>query len=204
VQETNKQGKYDLIVVPGLKLGPNWGLRKDLRQRLQLAAKYYHENPGVHVAVCSKWSIWYDWKGVKPPVTECEKMKTYLLRRGVKASHIISESQSKDTPGNVYYLKRLLRDKPNYCRLLVICAAQHETRLKFLFHKFFGPEYSVDFLGIEAPNFDKNVTGDEVKCLADQKLLLANVRPGHEEDFKHKFYKCAYYARQASAVRASN
>jgi uncharacterized SAM-binding protein YcdF (DUF218 family) len=203
VQKTKNNLTYDLIVVPGLKLGPNWELRKDLRERLNEAAKFYYQSPGVHIAVGGKWSIWYDWQGVKPPVTEGAKMKTYLLKLGVKATDIITESRSKDSPGSVYYLKRYLRDKPKYSRLLVICAAQHEPRLKFLFYKFFGEEYSIRYLAIKAPDFNNNVTGDEEICLADQKLLLANVRPGYEDDFKHKFYKCTYYTRQASRVRAS-
>ncbi len=204
MQKKNAPYAYDLIVVPGLKLGPNWGLRKDLRARLTLAAKLYYENPGVRIAVCGKWSIWYDWWGIQPPVTEYERMKAYLVRHGVKARDIITESRSKDTAGNVYYLKRHLRVKPNYRRLLIICAAQHKTRLEFLFYKFFGKEYSIEFLGVEVPNHEADISGDEVRILAEHRALLAGVRPGHEEDFKHKFYKCAYYTRHASVVRASN
>jgi uncharacterized SAM-binding protein YcdF (DUF218 family) len=100
--------QYDLIIIPGLKLGLHWGMRKDLCSRLRVAAEFYQENPGLHIAVCGCWSIWFDWLGIHPPVTECKRMKTNLIRHGVEREDIVMESHSKDTPGNVYYLKRYL------------------------------------------------------------------------------------------------
>jgi uncharacterized SAM-binding protein YcdF (DUF218 family) len=107
-----RRPSYDLIIVPGLKLGPHWGLRRDMRVRLQKAAELYKENPGVHIAVSGRWSIWYDWLNIRPPITECKRMKNYLVRHGVKAQDVVMESQAKDTPGNAYYLKRYVRTKP--------------------------------------------------------------------------------------------
>jgi uncharacterized SAM-binding protein YcdF (DUF218 family) len=198
---TQKSKCYDLIIIPGLKLGPNWGMRKDLKIRLKVAAGVYQENPGVHIVVSGRWSIWFDWLGVKPPVTESKRMKDYLITLGVRQEDITMESRSKDTPGNAYYVKRYVRTKPEYKKLLVICAAQHEMRLRFLFYKFFGNDYKISYLPIDSPRFDMNGTANEKLCLKEQKLLLAAVRPGHEEDFSHRLYKSVYYTRQIAGAR---
>jgi hypothetical protein len=87
--------------------------------------------------------------------------------------------------------------------LLVICAEQHKQRVQFLFHKFFGPKYTVSYLAVKSPRFTKNVTGNEAACLKDQKALLAKVRVGHEEDFAHKLYTSTYYTKQAESARIS-
>jgi len=192
---------YDLIVVPGLKLGPRWGIPNDLISRLKVAVEAYEKNPGVHIAVCGKWSIWFDWLGIKPPVTEAQKMKSYLLKHGVNGKDILMESRSKDTIGNTYYLKRIVRQNPQYKRLLVICASQHKKRIAFLFDTFFGPNYRINYLAVSAPHFHKNTTANETTCLKEQRELLKNVRPGHEEDFEHKLYNSPYYARQAVKIR---
>jgi uncharacterized SAM-binding protein YcdF (DUF218 family) len=199
-QSEKPHKQYDLIVIPALKLGPHWGLRYDLRDRLKKATVVYKDNPGAHIAVCGRWSIWYDWLGIKPPVTECARMKDYLVKNGVNAKDIVMESHSKDTPGNAYYLKCYVRTRQQYKKLLVICAAQHEERLRFLFYKFFGNKYLIDYLPVKAPRFSKNVTGSEAKCLKEQKALLANVRPGHEKDFAHELYNGSYYKRQAKSA----
>lgn len=193
--------QYDLIVVPALKLSPHFRLRKDLKARLKKSVNIYSSQQSVHIAVCGKWSIWYDWLRIKPPITESQRMKQYLISHGVDKSHIITESHSKDTIGNVYYLKLYLRDKPQYRKLLVICAKQHEPRLRFIFHKFFGNKYEIDYLTMKAPSFIKNVTGEESKLIKEQQHLLAHVRSGHEEDFKHHLYNDTYYTHQSQEIR---
>jgi hypothetical protein len=72
-----------------------------------------------------------------------------------------------------------------------------------LFYKFFGSDYKISYLPVAAPRFNKNGTANEAVCLREQKVLLANVRPGHEEDFKHELYNGAYYTHQAVAVRGA-
>lgn len=87
-------------------------------------------------------------------------MKSYLVRHGVPAQAIISEQSSKDTIGNVYYLKLKLRNHPDFKKLLVICAEPHSRRVKYLFHKFFGKNYVITVLPVAAPHYRRNTTGN--------------------------------------------
>ena len=137
---------------------------------------------------------------VEPPVTEAKRMKSYLVRHGVPAHSIISEQSSKDTIGNVYYLKLKLRSHPDIKKLLVICAEPHESRVKYLFHKFFDDSFRVKFLPVVAPHYKRNTTGNEKTLLAEQTELLDLVEPGHEEGLKHHLYNDHYYRMQAKQV----
>jgi uncharacterized SAM-binding protein YcdF (DUF218 family) len=199
-QKNTAVSQYDLIVVPGMKFATNWQLQKDLKKRLHYAAELHAQNPGSRILVCGKWSIWYDWLSITPPVTEAQAMKRYLVESGVRSRDILIENRSKDTVGNAYYTKRILSKRPEIKNLTVLCAEQHLERVKFLFDTFFGDQYYICYETLEAPNFDLDVTGKEQACFEEQKDLLRHVRPGHEQDFRHYLYKCAYYSRQAKAV----
>ncbi len=190
----------DLIVVIGVNLGKHWGLSEDLKARLNIACKLYKDGVTEHIAVCGRWTVWYDWMQVKPPVTEAKRMKSFLVKRGIPAHSIISEQSSKDTIGNVYYLKLLLRRHLEMKRILVICAKPHEPRVKYLFHKFFDDSYKISYLPVSAPHYKSNTTGDEKTLLAEQAELLDMVRRGHEEGLKHHLYNDHYYRRQALQV----
>lgn len=190
----------DLIVVIGVNLGKHWGLSRDLQARLRTASQLYKDGVARHIAVCGRWTVWYDWMRLRPPVTEAKRMKSYLVRHGVPAHSIISEQSSKDTIGNVYYLKLKLRLHPEMKRLLVICAEPHAPRVKFLFRKFFDDSYDIRYLPVAAPHYKRNVTGDEKTLLAEQSELLALVTPGHEEGLKHHLYNDHYYRKQAKQV----
>jgi uncharacterized SAM-binding protein YcdF (DUF218 family) len=192
--------KPDLIVVLGVNLGKHWGLSKDLQTRLKTAAELYKQGTAKHIAVCGRWTVWYDWLKLKPPVTEAKMMKRYLINHGVSPHAIISEQTSKDTIGNVYYLKLKLRTHPQFKKILVICAEPHTPRVKFLFHKFFGPDFKISYLPVSAPHYKRNTTGNEKSLLAEQEGLLALVRPGHEEGLKHHLYNDHYYRKQAKQV----
>jgi uncharacterized SAM-binding protein YcdF (DUF218 family) len=192
--------KYDLIVIPGLRHGPRWGMRRDLKTQLAEAARLYHQGEAAKVAVCGRWNIWFDWRKVVPPVTEAKLMKRYLVRRNVPASAILMEQHSKDTIGNAYYLKRLLDNHPGHTKILIICAAQRITRARLIFETFLGPDYDIAFRGICAPNFDQDATGMEEHLLKEQTGLLSHIRPGHTEDFGHRIYNLKYYRDQAKLV----
>ena len=195
--------KYDLIVVPALRLGPHWGLRRDLKKRLLRAVEMYKKGDAQHIIVLGRWTVWFDWLGVRPPVTESVRMKQFLVSHGVARQDVITEQHSKDTIGNAYYLKLYLQKRPQYKKLVVICAKQHEQRVRFLFEKFLGSSYALTYIPMTASKFGRDSTGTEAKLLREQRQLLKNVRPGHVEDFSHQLYNSKYYRDQARAAEAA-
>ena len=192
--------KYDLVVVLGLRFGRHWGLRADLKNRLDKVARLQKEGRLEKILVSGRWTIWFDWLSIKPPITEAQRMKKYLIKLGVPASDIIMETHSKDTIGNVYYLKLFLKDKPKIKYILVVCASQHEPRVRFLFKKFFAGSPQIVFLAIPASHYKQSALGSEKRLLAEQKEFLRDVRPGHEEDLRHRLYNSKYYRHQAKEI----
>jgi uncharacterized SAM-binding protein YcdF (DUF218 family) len=194
--------KYDLCVVLGLRFGGRWGLRSDLKQMLNKAADLYRTGSIKTIVVSGRWTIWYDWLHIKPPVTEAMLMKRYLQKQGVPKDSIICESYSKDTVGNAYFVKVLTKKHPTFKRILVICALQRERRARFLFHKFFGDDYSVSFYPVYAQHDAQSSLGNEEKLLEEDKKLLEHVRAGHEEDIKQQLYSLPHYRKQAIAIES--
>lgn len=99
------------------------------------------------------------------------------------------EKRSKDSIGNIYYLKKLLKNRPSYKTLTVICAQRHTARLQYLFDVFFDNSYRIHFMGVNS----KGDYTDEKRLLRQTKSVLSGVRPGHEEDFKHRPYVSKFY-----------
>lgn len=192
--------EYDLAVVLGLRFGAKWRLRKDLKNRLDKAAALYREGKFETILVSGKWTIWFDWLHIHPPITEARLMKSYLQKKGIPGANILMEANSKDTIGNVYYLKLLLKDFPQYNKLLVICADQHEKRIKYLFSRFFDSRFKVTYYPVTALHYDKSSLGSEEALLREQSEFLDDLRPGHEEDIIERLYSEPYYRRQAEAV----
>ncbi len=194
---------YDTIIVLAMQLDPQWNIRPDLQALLDMAVAAYHENPGAKIVVSGRWSIWYDWVEITPPITEAFAMKKYLLSRDIPAQDVLMENRSKDTVGNAYYSTRLLRTRPDCKNLLIISAKQHQERVKFLFRKFFGDDYNLDFAAIPSRNFKQyqlpktKVIEDrsEAEVLQEQITLLHRVRTGEETDFSHQLYKSRYYTQ---------
>lgn len=196
------QETYDLCVVLGVRFKGRWGLREDLRNRLDKVVDLYLRGSIKTIVVSGRWTIWYDWMHVKPPVTEAMRMKRYLQRRGVPENAIICESRSKDTVGNVYFVKLLTKKFPQLRSILVVCATQHEQRVRFLFHKFFSDKYAISFYTVHAKHYNQSSLGNERRLLEDEMKLLDSVRDGHEEDVRQYLYSMPYYRKQALAVES--
>lgn len=184
----------DLVIVPGLQLDDNWQLKQDLKNRLNKVIKLYTANPSIKIIVSGGYSIAFDWLGIKPRVLECNMMKQYLVDNGVSPRHIIREPKAKDSIGNVYYSKKIVCKHPFAKNILVVCATQHQPRVKFLFNKFFGTEYCVEYLTVKANESNDKVLSEE-KEISDAKEFLKKVGTGYENDFKNQLYNSKFYQK---------
>lgn len=192
--------QYDLVVVLGQRFTSHWHLRRDLEQRLNVAVKLYEAGRAQNIIVCGRWTIWFDWLGVRPAITEARLMRAYLIRHHVPAKAIYMEQHSKDTIGNLYYLKLFLSHHRNLHHLLIICADQHAPRVQFLVKKFFGASPFVQLLAVPSTSVHKRIRRHEAAILRAQQLFLAPVRDGHVEDLQHHLYTRRYYRLQAQTV----
>ena len=190
----NNNKNIDLIIVIGLQLDDKWHLKPDILARLNNVIDLYMRTPGVKILVSGSYSITFDWKGISPKALECKLMKQYLVQNGIPSRKIISESRAKDSIGNVYYSKKIVRKYPEFKKIVVVCATQHQPRIKFLFNKFFGPEYCIDYHTIRANENNEKVLSEEQE-IKDEKIFLSKVGTGYEDDFRHQLYNGKFYTK---------
>lgn len=191
---------YDLVVVLALKLGPNWKLTPDLITRLDYAVTLYSQQKTKRILVTGRWSIWYSWLGIKPPITEAMAMKRYLVSKGVPKSHILTEQYSKDTVGNIFALKSILHNA-TYASVALICGEPHLQRVRMLCDTILSTTKNITYIPIPSPNFEQITTGDEQHILAEQKAILTDVIARRHHNPHYRIYSHPYYQRQARQVK---
>lgn len=96
--------KLDYLVVLGAQMKVS-GPSKALQYRLEEAIRYLEENQNTKVIVSGG-------QGTDEPVSEAQGMYDYLVERGIEASRIIKEDQSKNTFQNLNFSAEFL-DKEN-------------------------------------------------------------------------------------------
>jgi len=92
--------KPDAVIVLGAGLNKD-RVSKTLASRLDLAAVYCQNHPGLSVIVSGG-------QGPHETVPESEAMAKYLIARGIPADNIIQEPRSSDTEENFAFSKAIL------------------------------------------------------------------------------------------------
>jgi uncharacterized SAM-binding protein YcdF (DUF218 family) len=193
----------DIALILGIRFDKNWQLRDDLKNILDEAYRCYQEGTIKKIIVSGKWTIWYDWSGITPPITEAALMKQYLVTKGVRSQDIIREEKSKDTIGCLYYSLLKIRKDLTIQHVTIISSTQRLKRIRFLTQKIFGNEYRVSFLHIDESNFNDNALGNEQAVHAEQESLLAHIEEGNHRMLRHRLYNSRYYTDQKRAVQSN-
>ncbi len=87
--------ELDYLIVLGAQMKEN-GPSLALQKRLDAAVSYLQENPGTVVIVSGG-------QGENEPVSEAEGMYRYLIEKGISASRICMEDQSRNTAENMEF-----------------------------------------------------------------------------------------------------
>ncbi|MDO4501608.1 MAG: YdcF family protein [Coriobacteriia bacterium] len=115
----------DALVVLGAQVRAD-GPSNVLRYRLDAAADYYRNHPGVRI-ICS------GGQGYNEPTTEARAMADYLADHGVPRSALELEDQSTNTVQNLQYSAKLLDPKND--RVVVVTNGFHLFRAMGLARK---------------------------------------------------------------------
>ncbi len=204
---SQSKNKYDLIAVLGYRFEEGWRLPQHVTPRLQTVANLFLKGAATHIAVCGKWSLYWDNHKIIPPTTEAEEMKKILTRYGIPFNSVIKEEWSKDTIGNAYFLKKRIVEKMKHKTILVVCADFHKQRAEFIFKKVFGCRYNLDFLATETNICKDDRCKSSVERLFNkQKEYLSNMKDGQDEFLKGKLYEDNFFRviiQKAIGLRAS-
>lgn len=121
---------------------------------------------------------------------EALRMKDRAIEIGMDEKHILTETDSVDTPTNAYFTKLLVTKKLPYARKIILVAPNsHMGRSIFLFKMIFGPGYKI------IPKTSKNrFSKPELKIVKEcerismklSKLYFKeyNFSPGDDKKFK--------------------
>ena len=112
--------EYDAIIVLGAQVKADGSLSVQLTWRLDAAKKAY-DNKKVPVVVCGA-------QGKDEPTTEAEAMKNYLIEQGVAAEDILTDPESFNTSQNLKNAHKLLQDRPEVKKVLIVTSDYHVPR----------------------------------------------------------------------------
>ncbi len=187
------------IVILGNGLIHNNGkteLPDHVQKRLDIVTQMYHEASEENrplLVTTGKWSLWYRRDKNIPSITEADAMGEYLRSHGIPEDAILSETESEDTIGNAFFLKRLLQDTP-IRHLTVLCADFHEERATYIFNEVLGKEFTINFISTPGPyegkeleeqtihnrNLLENVQKPFIQKLLNNPALVENLYDQHE------------------------
>jgi uncharacterized SAM-binding protein YcdF (DUF218 family) len=174
--------KPDVIIILG---GGTSNTLKPLfytKERLGFFSKYIDQFHNIPIVVSGNYAI---TAKKRPKYSEAEVMRHYLIKNGVNPTSILLENKSRDTIGNAYYSKLIIKKHPSWKRVLVVTTNGHEKRSLWLFKKILGPKYTISFLKVptkiisqkEAPLRKKY----ENYLITAYKKVLTHCRPGDDQ-----------------------
>lgn len=132
-------GKNAYAIVLGAKVNGNGEPSLSLQYRLETAVTYLEQYPQVKVIVSGG-------QGKEEPVSEAERMHTYLLEAGIAVDRIIQENESTSTFENLSFSKKLL--PKGETNVTIISSDFHLTRAQYLAEKL---DLKVDVVSARTP-----------------------------------------------------
>jgi uncharacterized SAM-binding protein YcdF (DUF218 family) len=137
--------KIDVIILLGG--GTDGTLNPTLytKERLEGFVAQGKKFRGTPVIVSGGYSASLD---EKPRYTEAEVMKNYLTKQSFPSKLIYLEKKSRDTIGNAYYSKQIIKKYLQWETILVVTTDKHIPRSRWLFNKVFGKKYTIQYFGI--------------------------------------------------------
>ena len=111
---------YDAIIVLGAQVKPDGSPSVQLSWRLDAAAEAW-QRKNVPVVVCGA-------QGKDEPAPEATVMKQYLTEKGVNEQDILTDPESFNTRQNLENAGKLLKDRPDVQKVLIVTSDYHVPR----------------------------------------------------------------------------
>lgn len=132
-------GTNAYAIVLGAKVNKNGEPSLSLHYRLEEAVAYLEQYPHVIVIVSGG-------QGKEEPMSEAERMYTFLKEAGIKEERILRESASTSTYENLAFSKKLLPEGET--SVTIISSDFHLTRAQYLAEKI---DLKVDVVPAKTP-----------------------------------------------------
>ncbi len=165
------------------------------RERLKLAVDLHHEDP-FDLFLTSGWDYRKDCPRMIAEVMAEELRVTYAIDQ----SRIIADSNSRDTVGDAYFLRKNVILSANVHNLVVVTSDYHVERTAVIFEAFFPNLLELKVVGADSGLIsDKSVLQSEKESLAAFQTTFSAVDFGDDSQVcrtlstKHPFYNGLIY-----------
>ncbi len=188
--------KADVIIVLGRELNDDGTMPRVLQDRVKKGVGLWKRGLAEHVLMTGSSS---GMKGRKKGKSEAEVMKKYAEGLGVAPRAIIKEEKSKDTIGNAYFSKAILKRK-KWKSVIVVSSKHHFPRARIVFEQILGPNFEVQTVSSSRLMLHHYLRYLFQLFVNDLELVLtkqffSGVKPGDDKAIKkrllswHPYYK---------------
>jgi uncharacterized SAM-binding protein YcdF (DUF218 family) len=146
--------------------------------RARRAAGLYRSGRAPRIVMSGGYGM-YDRQ---PPRAEATVMAQIAVAAGVPPGDVWAEARSRDTIGNVWFTKPLLRHH-GWHRVIVVTSGWHASRVRYLTQMIWGPGYVVAIepvRGEQSTRPVEEVAVWEAGLLAVSRRWFATTRPGDD------------------------
>jgi len=171
----------DVIIVLGGGIAPDGTLKGPSMRRVELARDLYYGGTAQNIIVSSKYS--YQLKFI-PLSTIAAEMKIKLVSHGVPATQIIEENLSRDTISNVFFVKKILKEK-NWYNIEIVTSSFQFERARYLCGKILGADYKVSFsIAPDGLSSDDLIRQNKIEkeLLGKTKKIFEQIKDGNDEE----------------------
>ena len=197
--------KVDVIILLG---GGTDGTLKPIlytKERLAEFPRFWKSFPETPLIVTGGYSTWM--KSAK--YSEADVMKNHLVKKhDFPSGQIFLEKRARDTIGNAYYSKQIVKKHPSWKRILIVTTDAHVARSRWIFKKLFGKKYVLSFLGLPSKIItDRDVEKRQRYEVYITKLYAKYLKPAGDGDDRRimsllkKFHPAYSNSHLASEIR---
>jgi uncharacterized SAM-binding protein YcdF (DUF218 family) len=168
----------DVIVALGGGVTAHGQPRPATVARARQAVALYHSGREPRIIMSGAYGM-YD---PQPPRAEATVMTQIAIAAGVPQDALSVEAQSRDTIGNVWFTKPLLRQH-RWHRVIVVTSGWHSPRVRYLTQVISGPSYVVAIEPVRGERSTRpaeEIAIWEAGLLAVSRRWFAAVQPGDD------------------------
>ncbi len=173
----------DVVIILGGGVGKSLKPVLYTKERLEGFARYSNKYKNTPIILSGAQNF---WTKEKLKYTEAGSMEYFLRKAGFSKKLLFREEKSKDTLGNTYYAKQLIKRHPAWKKILIVTTKGHGYRCKWLFKFILGNGYKVDCLEIPSNIIGfKNNKGREAYerfLVGIYKRIFKGVKAGEDKE----------------------
>jgi uncharacterized SAM-binding protein YcdF (DUF218 family) len=186
---------YDAIIVLANLMNSKGVLNSESRARAIKAANIFKNSSSKLIITCG-WDYRNDSN-----IKIANAFKSFLINRmNIKATSIISQTESRDTVGDAYFTKIKYAKPMSLRELCIVTSDYHVARTKEIFEFIYGSKFKISVCGVSINKKELKLNNELVSLEAFRKTFI-NVEAGNDKKILnalrryHPFYNGIVYKK---------